>query len=107
EEKYERLLAVHQDSAEVLVAHRRQPPQPRRVLVERVERAAREDVAEAEEGRAHEGDGEVAEAGRWPEAAAHDRPPEEETGGDEDRVLDVQSPAGAQRPVVERRDGRA
>jgi hypothetical protein len=38
EQEDERLLAVHEDPAEVLVARRRQPPQPRRVLVERVER---------------------------------------------------------------------
>src|SRR3989442_956980 len=51
----ERLFAVHQDPAEVLVADRRQPPQSRRVLVERVERAAGKDVGEAEERRAEEG----------------------------------------------------
>jgi hypothetical protein len=107
EEEDERLLPVHEDPAEVLVAHRRQPPQPWRVLVEGVERAAREDVAEAEEGRADEGDGEIAKACRRREAAAHDRPPEEQPSRDQDRVLHVQSPARAQRPVVEDGDVRA
>ena len=43
EQEDERLLPVHQDPAEVLVADRRQAPEPRRVLVERVERPAGED----------------------------------------------------------------
>ena len=106
EQEHERLLAVHEDPAEVLVTRRRQPPQPRRVLVERVERAAGEDVREAEEGRADERDREVAEPCRRREATAHDRPPEEKARGHEDPVLEVQSPAGAERPVVERGEMR-
>src|SRR3954468_6033425 len=104
EQEDERLLAVHQDPAKVLVADRRQPPQSRRVLVERVERAARENVSEAEERRAEEGDDEIRQPRRRREAAAHDRPPEEQAGRDQDRVLDAQAPSRAQGPVVERRD---
>src|SRR2546423_4547555 len=96
EQEHERLLAVHEDPAEVLVAHRRQAPQPRRMLVERVERTAGEDVREAEERRADEGDGEVAEGRRRAEASGYDQPPDKQARSDEDRVLEVQSPAGRQ-----------
>ena len=42
-----------------------------------------------------------ASAGRRREPAGDDRPPEEQSAGDEHAVLDVQRPAGVERPVVE------
>ena len=44
---------------------------------------------------------EIRERGRRRQAAGDDRPPEHQPGRDQHRVLDVQRPAGAQRPVVE------
>src|SRR4051812_8867535 len=90
EEEDERLLAVHEDPAEALVARRRQSPKARRVLVERVVRMDREDVREPEERGADEAGSEIRERRRRRESPADDRPPEEQSGRDEDRVLDVE-----------------
>ena len=107
EQEDERLLAVHHDAAEVLVPDRRQPPEPWRVLVERVERPAREDEGEPEERRRDEPGAEIRERRRRREPAGDERPPEEEAAEDEQRVLDVERPAGAERPFVEARNVRA
>src|SRR5689334_16046040 len=69
QEEDECLLAVHHDAAEVLIAHGRETPQPRGVLVERVERPAREDECQAEEGRRDEAGAEIRERRRRREPA--------------------------------------
>src|SRR5205823_8412220 len=100
-EEHEGLLAVHCDAAEVLVADGGEAPQPRRVLVERIERMAREDEREPEERRRDERRPEIRERGRRTQLPRHERPPEEQATDDEQSVLDVQRPAGVERPVVE------
>ena len=73
------------------------------MLVERVERRRREDQREAEERGGGEADAEIRERTGRREATGQERPPEHEAGADEDRVLDVQRPAGAERPVEQPR----
>src|SRR2546423_13594360 len=87
EQEHDRLLGVHEDAAEVLVAFGREPPQARRVLVERVERLAREDEREAEERRRDEPGAEVRDSRGYGQASTDDRPPEDEAARDQERVL--------------------
>src|SRR6266516_1614204 len=105
-EEDEHLLCVHQDPAQILVLRRREAPEPRRVLVERVERAAREDQRQRQEGGADVRGAEVREAhrGRDPlRLEREDGPPEDEPREDQEAVLDVERPLVPEGPVVERR----
>ena len=95
EQEHERLLAVHHDPAQVLVPDRREAPQTRSVLVERIERAAGEDERQTEERRRDEAGAEVRERGWRREPSGDERPPEEQASEDEERVLDVERPPRA------------
>src|SRR5690242_2917118 len=63
-EEDEHLLRVHQDPSQILILLRREAAESRRVLIERVERAAREDQRQREERGAYVGRAEVGEADR-------------------------------------------
>src|SRR5215218_9620446 len=86
----DRLLGVHQDSAEVLILRRGQAPEARRLDVEVVERRRREDERQPEKRRDSEGHAEVGENQRCREAVRlvrEYRPPEHEPGRDQEPVL--------------------
>src|SRR5438309_11674728 len=77
------------------------------MLVERVERLAREDEREAEERRGDEAGAEIRDSRRDRQSSADDRPPEDESARDQQRMLDVERPARVEGPCVEAGEVRA
>src|SRR5438876_5574654 len=107
DEEDDRLLGRHGRAGELLVAERRQAPEPRRVLVEVVDRTRQQREQEPERRREDERRERVARARAAlepPRSVLHQRPPHEYSGREVARVLEMEQRAlMTERGVVHRR----